>query len=138
MKLEILIQIAGLLHLVLLVAGVQMPRVVGFNEHISVLPTFLRRLFRVYYAFIGGIVMAFGVISYFLAEQLVAGGPTAGALLILMVLFWIARFGVALFVFDMAPYLTSPGRRLGYHFINILFALLPALYAYTYWKGINP
>lgn len=138
MKLVTLLQIAGLLHLGLLAAGAMMPRVVGFNEHIAVLPRFLQRLFRVYYGFIAGLIVAFGAISYFLAESLVAGGPAAAALLIVMLVFWLARFVVALWVFDMSPYLTTRWRRLGYHVINLTFLYLPAVYGYALWKGVAP
>jgi len=137
MKLVTLLQIAGLLHIGLLVAGALMPRVVGFNHHIAGLPTFLRRLFRVYLGFIGGIIIAFGCVSYFLAEALAQGGAAAAALLLMMTLFWTARFAVALFVFDMSPYLTNAWRRFGYHVINITFLYLPIVYGYAFWKGVT-
>jgi len=137
MQLVILIQIAGLLHVGLLIAGVMMPRVVGFNQHIATLPPFLQQLFKVYYGFIGGMIIAFGSVSFFLAEQLIAGGPAAAALLMIMTLFWIARFAVALLVFDMSVYLTTPWRRIGYHVINITFLYLPIVYGYAFWKGVT-
>lgn len=137
MKLTLLIQVAGLLHVGLLVAGAMMPRVVGFNEHIAVLPSFLQRLFRVYFVFIGGMIVAFGSVSFFLADHLANGGPAATALLLIMTLFWAARFGVALFVFDMSEYLTNGWRKLGYHIINIAFLYLPINYGYAFWKGVT-
>lgn len=138
MKLVTLIQIAGLLHLGILCAGALMPRVVGFNEHIGVLPIFLRRLFRVYFGFIAGMIIAFGGISLFLAEPLTNGSPVAGALLLVMTLFWTARFLIALFVFDLSPYLTTTWRRIGYHVLNLAFLYLPLVYAYAFWKGVQP
>ena len=137
MKLITLIQFAGLLHVGLLIAGALMPRVVGFNTHLAVLPPFLRRLFRVYLGFIAGMIVAFGSISFFLAEQLAAGGPAAGALLLVMTVFWTARFLVALLVFDMSPYLTTRWRRWGYHVLNLTFLYLPIVYGYTFWKGVS-
>ncbi|HAV63720.1 MAG TPA: hypothetical protein DCY13_15305 [Verrucomicrobiales bacterium] len=138
MNLIILLQIAGLLHLGLLVVGLMMPRVVDFDRHVASLPPFLRQLFRVYYAFIGGIIIAFGAISFFLAGQLVAGGPVATAMLLVMLIFWLARFAVALFVFDLSPFLTTRWRRIGHHTINLAFLYLPVVYGYALWKGIAP
>src|SRR5580765_2030142 len=48
--LTLLLQFAGLLHLGLLCAGLMMPRVVGLRIHLARLPSFIRRLFWVYYA----------------------------------------------------------------------------------------
>ena len=53
MKLTALLQLAGLLHLGLTLAGATMPRVVGLRAHVATLPEFVRRLFWVYYGFIG-------------------------------------------------------------------------------------
>ena len=38
------------------------------------------------------------------------------------------RLIAATFVFDMRPYLTSRGRRVGYHALNLVFAYLPIVY----------
>jgi len=51
--LTLLLQFAGLLHLGLLSAGLLMPGVVELPTHLAGLPEFIRRLFWVYYAFIG-------------------------------------------------------------------------------------
>ncbi len=48
MKLTLLLQIAGILHLGLAAAGALMPRVVKLNEHLAGVPPFIRRLFFVY------------------------------------------------------------------------------------------
>ena len=48
-----LVEIAGILHLGLLVAGGSMPKAVRFRANTAALPPFLRQLFFVYMAFIG-------------------------------------------------------------------------------------
>ena len=76
MKLEIMIQLAGLFHLGLLAAGGLMPRVVGFGEHLPKLPVFLQQLFRVYYAFVGGIVLSpLLIVLGYVVFGLLGGGP---------------------------------------------------------------
>ena len=132
MKTALLLQIAGLLHLGLLCAGGSLPRVLAFSRHLTLVPVLLRRLFYVYYVFVGGTVIAFGAMSFFLADQLAAGGPVARALLLLMMTFWTARLLVALFVFDLKPYLTNRWRWFGYQLMNVVFLYLPAVYAYTF------
>ena len=129
------LKFAGLLHLGLLWAGALMPGVVGLKEHTMKLPPFVRRLFWVYYSFLALCLLSFGTITFFCAETLVAGGVLARALCLFLAVFWAMRFFVATFVFDLSPYLTTTFRRVGYQATNIVFALLPVVYAWTAWRG---
>jgi hypothetical protein len=128
-NLILLLQIAGVLHLGLMSAGLLMPRVVGMRGHLAALPPFIRQLFWVYYSFIGLCLVSFSIITIVFADTLAAGGNLARALCAFFALFWTLRLIAATFVFDMRPYLTSSSRRLGYHAINVVFAYLPFVYA---------
>src|SRR5437879_4000807 len=68
--LTLLLQIAGLLHLGLLCAGLMMPGVVNLRAHLAALPAFIRRLFWVYYSFIGLCLVSFGCLTFALAAAL--------------------------------------------------------------------
>src|SRR6516225_5775987 len=105
--LTILLQIAGLLHLGLICAGLLMPRVVGLPAHLAVLPKFIRQLFWVYYSFIGLCLVSFGLITILFAGTLAAGGPLAVAVCLFFAAFWTLRLVAATFVFDLRPYLTN-------------------------------
>jgi hypothetical protein len=128
-NLTLLLQIAGVLHLGLMCAGLLMPRVVGMRGHLAALPPFIRQLFWVYYSFIALCLVSFSVITIAFADTLAAGGNLARALCAFFALFWTLRLIAGTFVFDMRPYLTSGYRRLGYHAINIVFGYLPIIYA---------
>ena len=134
-NLTLLLQIAGILHLGLMCAGLLMPRVVNMRSHLAVLPPFIRQLFWVYYSFIGLCLVSFGVITVTFADTLAAGGALARALCAFFAVFWTFRLIAGTFIFDMRPYLTNFYRRLGYHAINIVFAYLPIVYAWAAWKG---
>lgn len=136
--LTLALQIAGLLHLGLMCAGLMMPRVVNLRSHLAALPQFIRRLFWVYYTFIGLCLVSFCVITITFADTLAAGGNLARAVCAFFAVFWTVRLFAGTFVFDMRPYLTSAWRRLGYHAINIVFAYLPVVYAWAAWKGGKP
>jgi hypothetical protein len=127
--LTLLLQIAGVLHLGLMCAGLLMPKVVRMRWHLMTLPPFIRQLFWVYYAFIGLCLVSFSLITIFFADTLAAGGPLARALCAFFALFWTLRLIVATWVFDMRPYLTNSARRLGYHALNLAFVFLPVVYA---------
>ena len=128
-NLTLLLQIAGVLHLGLMCAGLLMPRVVGMRRHLAALPPFIRQLFWVYYSFIALCLVSFSILTIAFAGTLAAGGNLARALCAFFAMFWTLRLLAATCVFDMRPYLTSSHRRLGYHAINIVFAYLPVVYA---------
>jgi hypothetical protein len=128
-NLTVLLQIAGVLHLGLMGAGLLMPQVVSMRRHLAALPPFIRQLFWVYYSFIALCLVSFSVITIVFAGTLAAGGDLARALCAFFAMFWTLRLIAATFVFDMGPYLTNRYRRLGYHAINIVFAYLPVVYA---------
>jgi hypothetical protein len=134
----LLLQLAGILHLGLLCAGLMMPRVVHLRMHLAALPMFIRRLFWVYYTFIGLCLVSFGCLTLALASALAEGGVLARALCVFFAAFWTLRLVAAMFVFDLSPYLTTPYRRLGYHAINIVFIYLPVAYLLAAWKGGTP
>ena len=128
-NLTLALQIAGLLHLGLMCAGLMMPRVVNMRSHLGALPPFLRQLFWVYYTFIGLSLVSFCVITLAFAGTLAAGSPLARAVCAFFAVFWTVRLIAGTFIFDLRPYLTTVWRRLGYHAINIVFGYLPIVYA---------
>ena len=136
-NLVLLLQIAGVLHLGLMCAGALMPRAVNLCANLAPLPPFIRRLFWVYYAFIGLCLVSFGLITVLFAPTLAAGSGLARALCIFLALFWTIRLFAATFVFDVRPYLTNSFWRFGYQATNIVFAYLPIVYVWTAWKGGN-
>jgi hypothetical protein len=127
-SLTLLLQVAGVMHVGLMSAGLLMPRVVNMRAHLSTLPTFIRQLFWVYYTFIALCLISFSIITIAFAETLASGSTLARALCVFFAVFWTLRLLVATFVFDMRPYLTSRARRLGYHALNAVFAYLPVVY----------
>lgn len=137
-NLALALQIAGLLHLGLMCAGLLMPRVVNLRLHLAALPPFIRQLFWVYYSFIALCLVSFCVITITFADTLAAGSPLARALCLFFAVFWTVRLIAGTFVFDLRPYLTNVWRRLGYHAINLVFAYLPVVYGWAAWKGGQP
>ena len=136
--LTLLLQIAGLLHLGLICAGLVMPRVVGLRAHLATLPDFIRRLFWVYYAFIGLCLVSFGLLTFTLAGTLAGGSTLARALCLFLAGFWTLRLIAATFIFELGAYLTNLSRRVGYHAINLVFVYLPVVYLLAAWKGARP
>ena len=135
MKLALLLQLASLTYLGLAAAGALMPRTVRLGEHLAVLPPFIRQLFWTYYCFIGLCLVSFGLGTFFFAGELASGTPLSKAVCVFLAAFWTVRLFVAHAVFDLRPYLTTPWHKLGLFLANVVFALLPFIYAWTAWKG---
>lgn len=131
----VLLKIAAFAHAGLIAAGVLMPRVVGLRDHLRPLPAFIRRLFWVYYGFIGVCLVSFGTGTFFFAEDLASGSAGARAVCAFLALFWGLRLAVGMFVFDLRPYLTSVWRRVGLIAANLVFAFLPILYGWLALKN---
>jgi hypothetical protein len=130
-----LLQIGGLLHAGLFWAGLTMPKAIALRTHLAHVPVFVRRLFYVYYVFIGLVLAAFGLMTFLYAAPMVSGEPVARALCTLMAVFWLVRLGAAVFVFNVRPYLNSRFLRVGYFALNCVFVYLVILYAFIAWRG---
>lgn len=131
----IALRAAGIMYIGLFCAGIAMPRAVQLHHHVSTLPIFVRRLFWVYYSFIGLCLLGSGILTLAFAPQLGAGGGLARALCGFFALFWLLRLVVAAFVLDVRPYLRNWRWRLGYHATNVAFSLLTLVYA---WAALRP
>jgi len=134
----LILKLTALTYLGLLAAGLLMPGVVGLRQHLLSLPTFIRQLFWVYYAFVGLSLVCFGLGTFFLADQLASGTPLARAVCGFLALFWSVRLVAGTFVFDLRPYLTTRWRRMGLAAANIVFTCLPVVYGWVALKGVNP
>ena len=130
-----LLQIAAVLHAGLLWAGASMPRAVDLGTHLAKLPIFLRRLFLVYFCFIGLSLAGFGLLTFFFAAAMAEGIPIARGLCAFLTVFWTIRLVVAKFIFDLTPYLTNGFRKAGYFALNLVFVYLPLVYLLAALKG---
>lgn len=135
MNTTLLLKLAALTYLGLLAAGLLLPGVVGLREHLRSLPDFIRKLFWVYYTFIGLCLVSFGIGTFILAEQLASGTLLARAVCGFLAMFWTVRFIAGTFVFDLRPYLTNGCRRAGLKAANLVFTCLPIIYGWVALKG---
>ena len=138
MNIELILKGCALAHLGLVVAGLLMPRAVGLRGHLAALPVFIRRLFWVYYTFIGLCLVSFGLGTFVLAPELAAGTALARAVCAFLTVFWTLRWVVAIAVFDLRPYLTTVWHRAGLLAANTVFAILPVVYGYLAWRTPVP
>ncbi|HSP45399.1 MAG TPA: hypothetical protein VLO30_05355 [Chthoniobacterales bacterium] len=123
-----LLLVGGLLHFVILIASALTPRVLDWRSNLAALDPFLRRLFWVYGGFIVLVIVSFGGLTLLHAGELASGTPLSRTICAVIAIFWLARLGVQLFVFDPRGFLTTTFLRLGYHGLTLLFTALVFIY----------
>jgi hypothetical protein len=124
-----LLQLAGALQLLILIASALTPRVLDWRKNLALLHPFLRKLFWVYGAFIVMVIIAFSTLTFLHADAMATGEPVARSLCIFIAIFWGARSFVQFAIFDPRPFLTNWFYKLGYHTLTIMFAFLVCIYA---------
>jgi hypothetical protein len=123
--------LAAALQLSILIASAQVPQIFDWKNNLAALPSFLRRLFWVYGAFIVLVIVAFAILTFLHAKEMAAGVPAARSLCVFIAIFWSARLFVQFAVFDARPFLTSSYRIFGYNSLTIVFAALVLIYGWA-------
>jgi hypothetical protein len=125
---KLLLLIGGVLHFVILIASALTPRVLDWRANLKALHPFLRRLFWVYGSFIVLVIVSFGSLTLFHADEFASGAALARSICAIIAVFWLARLAVQFFVFDARPFLTTTFLRVGYHGLTFLFGALVFIY----------
>jgi hypothetical protein len=126
---------AGFLHLIPLLAGLCVPRVLHWDRDLSKLDPLSRQLIWVHGAFIVLTIVCFGALTLFAAESLLQGTILGVGVAGFMGLFWLFRLLIQLYYFDPHPWLTTSFRRVGYKTLTFLFGYFSVVYFLT--AGFN-
>lgn len=135
MKLQTLLLFGGVCHFGILTASALVPGVLDWKGELGRLSSLLRHLVWTHGAFIVLTIVGFGAISLLCPAELAGGSKLARLLAGFIAVFWLARLGIQLFLFDARPYLTRPVLKLGYHGLTVVFTYLAAVYA---WAALFP
>lgn len=128
-RLPLLILIGGVLHFGILIASACVPQVLDWKRELAKLDPLSRELVWVHGAFIVLVIIGFGAVSVALPGELAAGSLLARCVCGFIALFWTARLGVQLFVFDARPHLKSAFLRLGYSGLTAVFLYHAVVYS---------
>lgn len=120
-RLETLLFISGILHLGTLIGSAQVPKELKFREELPKLAPLMQHWILVAGAYVVLNLIAFGVISLTLADELASGSPLARAFCGYVAVFWGCRLIVQFFVFDAKPYLRNRFLTVGYHGLTFVF-----------------
>jgi len=126
-SLELHLRFAGGLLIALAVLHAAFPKRFAWREELQRLSLLNRQIFLVHTFFIAAVLVFFGSLSLFLADELLAGGRLARGVLMGFVVFWSLRLVIQLFVYDPALW---RGQRFN-TLIHVAFTVL-----WTYLVGI--
>ena len=133
--LKVALLAAGVLHLVPLIAGLTVPRVLRWDQGLGKLDPLTRQLIWIHGAFIAITVLAFGLITVTAGESMLQGTPLAVGTAAFIGIFWSLRLLIQLFYFDARPWLTTSFRTVGYRTLTFVFGYFSVVYLLT--AGVN-
>jgi hypothetical protein len=132
------LKIVGASLLFLAVAHAFFPRRFNWTEELGRLSKLNRQIFQVHCFFIALVLFMFGLLSLCFTETLLERTPLARVVLGGLVLFWLARLIVQLFVYD-------PGLWKGHRFnarihwlFTFLWAYYIAIFGWALWRQLRP
>lgn len=89
--------LAAAAHIFVLLAGLGAVRVLGWKEDIPKLTEFNQRVFWTYAVYIGASNAAFGAMTFFLHDEMIAGDKAALTIAAFIGIWWTARFLLDIF-----------------------------------------
>ena len=120
--------LAGVLHFVLLLASLSVPRVLRWDEELAKVHPFTRQVVLVHGAFIVLLIIGFGVITLLGSAELLQGSTLGVTVAGFIGLFWLGRLLVQLFYYRPGSLLAPFRRRLGYGALTVLFVYFTVVY----------
>jgi hypothetical protein len=131
LSLEMLIVMAGVVHLAIAASSLAIPCVLNWREKLRGLDPFMRQLFWVYAGFVWGVNVMFGLILIAQAKVLTSGHPLARWMCAFAAVYWLARLVVQWLVFDMRSLTTRWWERASYHALTVAFIFLAGILGYS-------
>lgn len=111
-------------------AGVQVPKRLNWKEQLAMLTPFNRKVFLNYYAFTGGVIAAWALLTIGLHDEILSGQRAAGLVCLVVALFWGARVAVDAFYFKHSDWPAGSELVVGHALLTTLFVCLTASYGY--------
>ena len=128
--LPLILRLAGAAQLSILIASALVPFRLNWKRDLASLPKLHTQMYWTYGGYVVMCIVAFGVGSLLLADELASGTPLARSACGFVAVFWGVRVCLQP-VFDAKPYLTKWWLKTGYHTLTVLFAALTLVYAFA-------
>ncbi|PCI36271.1 MAG: hypothetical protein COB53_10145 [Elusimicrobia bacterium] len=120
--------VAALGHFIMLCASFQAPYFLKWKEDLAKLTRFNRSIFWVYGGYIAMTIMAFGLLTIYLHDDMLRGDKASLALALFMGIFWGARVLIDFFVYKTDDWPTGLYFDVGHLLVRILILGLAGTY----------
>jgi hypothetical protein len=124
---------AGLGQLVLALASLAIPAVLGWKAELAKVRPLTREVFWTYAGYIWATNVAFGLVSMLLPAALLDGSPLAGSVTAFIAFYWGARCPIQWFCFDRSDVPSGWHVAIAEVALNILFVSLTGIYTVSSW-----
>ena len=119
---------AAIGHLVVLIAGVQVPGRLGWKQDVPKLTRFNQKVFWVYSFYIFLCIVSFAAATWRLHDSFLAGEPAARAIALFIAIFWTVRVLADLFWYDHRDWPQGNALLVGHAALTSLFCTLAGVY----------
>lgn len=127
--LNVALWLAAVGHLCVLGASFQVPYRLGWKEDLPKMRPFNQKLMYVYGGFTVLTILAFGVLTFLLHDEMLHGERAATALAVFIAIYWTARIGVDFLYYEHHDWPQGAQFVIGHAMLTGLFCAL----AITYW-----
>jgi len=138
MTLHFHMQMVGALQIALALAHTAFGRRFNWKEETARLSLLNRQIFYVHTVFICVVLIFFGLVSLFCANELLAPSRLATFVLAGMTFFWTLRLLFQFFVYDTRLWKGNRFNTNVHIFFSALWTYLGCVYGATLWNQINP
>ena len=118
--------LAGIGHLCVLIASVQVPSRLGWKEDLRKLTVFNQKLMWVYGGFTVLTIIAFGMLTLSLHTEMLRGDRAALGVALFIGVYWVLRIAVDFLYFEHKDWPNGPGFVIGHVLLTLLFTFLAA------------
>ncbi|WP_193213015.1 hypothetical protein [Luteolibacter marinus] len=123
------LQLGGWSLVVLCIASLWIPKMLGWREKVAGLTPLMREVWWTYSCYIWGSHVFFAVLALGFPDWLTGRSPAAAAMSGFMLLWWSVRLWLQFFGYDLAEVATTPANRIAKHLLTLLFLSLVTLYS---------
>lgn len=92
--------VAGGIEMAIFAANFYVPRKLEFRKGIAGAPRMIQQVFFVHAGYVAGVVLLFGLISFFFAPELASGAGLGRFLAAAICIFWACRVPLQVFYYD--------------------------------------
>ena len=132
-----ILQLAGLAQIALVAGSLAIPKVLKWDAELAKVQLLIKQMFWTYAAYILVINLCFGLISFFVAGDLLNGSRLAMLVTGFIAVYWISRVLIQFFYFDRSSFPTGRLNKIAEIVLVALFIILSIVYSWAFYLNFQ-